>query len=166
MTDLVMGLIIGFAVGSFSLSGLLHVAIKRLRASQADRLASQEETIVDLRRELAEDKETNRQLRHQIHSLAAGADGVAIGLIEGGTATQGVDIDTAVSELDLARRELAETQRSLESVRARLADREDKLREYREAVKEIRLSLESQDRLRGLIDITQDVPANAQAESS
>ncbi len=166
MTDLVMGLIIGFAVGSFSLSGLLYVAIKRLRASQADRLASQEETIVDLRRELAEDKETNRQLRHQIHSLSAGADGVVIGLVEGGTATQGVDIDTAVSELDVARRELAETQRSLESVRARLADREDKLREYREAVKEIRLSLESQDRLRGLIDITQDVPANAQAESS
>ncbi|MDH4279898.1 MAG: hypothetical protein OEW83_17650 [Acidimicrobiia bacterium] len=166
MTDLVMGLIIGFVVGSFLLSGLLYVAIKRVRSLQAARLATQEETIVDLRQELAEDKETNRHLRHQIHSLTVGSDAAAPASVGAASVMHAVDIDTALSERDSARHELAETQRSLESVRARLADREDKLREYREAVKEIRLSLESQDRLRDLISITQDVPANAQVESS
>lgn len=165
MTDLVMGLIVGFVVGTILLSGLLYVAITRVRASLADRLTAQEETIVDLRQELAEDKETNRRLRHQLHSLTGGSDGGAVGSILGDSAPHPVDIDSAISQRDAARQELAETQRSLESVRARLADREDKLREYREAVKEIRLSLESQDRLRGII-ITQDVPANAQADSS
>lgn len=166
MTDLVMGLIVGFAVGSVLLSGLLYVAVKRVRGTQANRLAAQEEAIADLRQELADDKETNRHLRHQIHSLTAGSDGAALGTIDAAGAVDAVDISTALSERDAARRDLAETQRTLESVRARLADREDKLREYREAVKEIRLSLESQDRLRGLITITQDVPANAQVESS
>ncbi|MDH3301080.1 MAG: hypothetical protein OES24_11295 [Acidimicrobiia bacterium] len=166
MTDLVMGLIIGFVVGSVLLSGLLYVAIQRVRASQAARLAAQDETIFDLRQELAEDKETNRHLRHQLHSLTGGYDGAAFGSVDAAEVVHALDLDTALSQRDAARRELADVQRSLESVRARLADREDKLREYREAVKEIRLSLESQDRLRGLITITQDVPANAQAEPS
>lgn len=161
MTDLVMGLIIGFAVGSVLLSGLLLVAIGRVRAGQANRLAAQEETIVDLRQELADDKETNRRLRHQLHSLAVGADGASFSSIEASAAIHGVDLDTALSERDMARQDLAETLRSLESVRARLADREDKLREYREAVKEIRLSLESQDRLRGILN-TQDVPEDSE----
>ncbi len=165
MTDLVMGLIVGFVVGTILLSGLLYVAITRVRASLVDRLAAQEETIVDLRQELAEDKETNRRLRHQLHSLSGGSDGAAVGSVVADVASYPVDIDSALSQRDAAWQELAETQRSLESVRARLADREDKLREYREAVKEIRLSLESQDRLRGIISITQDVPANAQADS-
>lgn len=166
MTDLVMGLIVGFVVGIALLSGLLYVAVQRVRAMQAERLAAQEDTIVDLRQELAEDKETNRRLRHQLHSLTSGSDGAGIGSGVADGAAQTFDIETALSQRDAARQELAETQRSLESVRARLADREDKLREYREAVKEIRLSLESQDRLRDIITITQDVPANAQAEST
>lgn len=161
MTDLVMGLILGFVVGSVLLSGLLYLAIGRVRASQADRLAAQEETIVDLRQELAEDKETNRHLRHQLHTLTVGSDGSAIGSVAVGGPALPVDTDTALTERDAARRELAATQRSLESARSRLADREDKLREYREAVKEIRLSLESQDRLRGIITITQDIPAES-----
>ncbi len=170
MTDLVMGLIIGFVVGSALLSVLLFLAVKRVRAGLADRLAGQTEAIADLRRELAEDKETNRHLRHQIHSLTAGSgdlgvidpitEGVMDTVMDTDVAPAG-DIDTVLSERDAARQELAQVQRSLESVRARLEDREAKLREYREAVKEIRLSLESQDRLRGIISITQDVPAES-----
>ncbi len=161
MTDMVMGLIIGFAVGSVLLSGLLYVAVTRVRAAQADRLAAQDEAIADLRQELADDKETNRHLRHQIHALTVGGDGVPIESLDPHHTAHGVDVDAVLAERDGALRDLAETQRTLESIRARLADREDKLREYREAVKEIRLSLESQDRLRGLITITQDVPAES-----
>ena len=158
MTDMVMGLIVGFAVGSLLLSALLYVVITRVRASQADRLAAQDETIADLRQELATDKETNRRLRHQIHALSAGSEGTAMPSIDLEEADRAAEIDQALSERDLARQELAETQRRLESARTRLTDREAKLREYREAVKEIRLSLESQDRLRGLATITDDVP--------
>lgn len=169
MTEMVMGLIIGFAVGCAVLSVLLYVAIMRVRAAHVDRLAAQDESIADLRRELATDKETNRHLRHQIHSMTDRTDGGLIGPFESSNSTiglHGVDNDANMSEQNNLRHQLAETQRSLESVRARLADREAKLREYREAVKEIRLSLESQDQLRDIISITSDLPANAQAESS
>ncbi len=156
MTDMVMGLIIGFMVGSTLLSILLYLAVQRAKAGYSDRLADRHETIVDLRSELAEDKETNRRLRHQIHSLTTAGDFGADGALN--TLSTDVPIDI---ERDAVRLELAATQRNLESVRARLADREAKLREYREAVKEIRLSLESQDRLRSIITITQDVPAES-----
>ncbi len=161
MTDMVMGLVIGFSVGSVLLTLLLYLALKQVRGEQAGRLNAQEETIADLRQELAEDKETNRHLRHQLHSLSTGASGLSP--MNGGLVEGEVDINTALEERDDARRQLAEAQRSIESIRARLEDdREAKLREYREAVKEIRLSLESQDRLRGLVAVTDEIPINVQ----
>jgi len=158
MTDLVMGLIIGFVVGSVVLSGLMYVVVDRVRRQQADRLSNQEETISDLRLEMAEDRETNRRLRHQLHALSGGATEGMDGVVDGR-----FDTETLLTERDQAREDLAELQRAMESVRARLTDREAKLSEYREVVKEIRLSLEAQDRLRGLDSVEQDLPANARA---
>ena len=164
MTDLVMGLIVGFVVGSVLLSVLMYVAVGRVRQSLAARAQTQDETIADLRQERAEDKETNRRLRHELHSLSSGYPPAPAVAEQPHVSTDvELEIDAARAERDDALEQLADAQRSLESARARLADREAKLREYRDALKEIRLSLEAQDGLRGIITITEDVPANVQA---
>ena len=163
-----MGLIIGFVVGSVLLSVLMYVAIGRVRRSLATNLSVQNATITDLRQELADDKETNRRLRHELHSLSSGAaaqtsadvsDRESNGLES--SAIGAIGVSTVNEE---TAQQLADAQRSLESARSRLADREAKLREYREALQEIRLSLEAQDRLRGIITITEDIPGDLQAE--
>jgi len=157
---MVVGLITGFGVGVVALSVLMLFAVQRARRQSAERLVAQDETIADLRLELAEDKENNRRLRHELHSLSSAGAGSA-------SRSSATDVDEKMealaAERDQARAELADVRMALESTRSRLEDREAKLTEYREAVKEIRLSLEAQDNLRDIIVVTQDVPANAPA---
>jgi chromosome segregation ATPase len=162
---MVMGLIIGFGVGVVLLSALLVVAVQRTRRQSADRLAAQQATIADLRLELADDKENNRRLRHEVHALSSSISGSAPPA--GPNDFDAVDekIGLLIGERDEARRELAETRMALESTRARLDDREAKLSEYRAAVQEIRLSLEGQDSLRNLVTVTQDVPESTSANA-
>ena len=157
-------MIIGFGVGVLLLSVLMFIAIQRTRQQSADRLTRQEETIADLRLELAEDKENNRLLRHQLHSLSSASAGRATGS-GGELAIEAFDeqIIRLTNERDQARLDLSASQMSLEATMARLEDRETKLNEYREAVKEIRLSLEGQDNLSDIIAVTGDLPAKAQA---
>jgi len=77
--------------------------------------------------------------------------------------------DAALSERDQALEHLHVVNQDLSVASRRLADRESKLRQYREALKEIRMSLEAQDRDRGvgaaagnLIDTdTDEVPTEA-----
>ena len=157
-------MIIGFAVGVLLLSVLMFIAVQRARQQSASRLTRQQETIADLRLELAEDKENNRLLRHQLHSLSSASADRVIGS-GGELAIEAFDekIIRLTNERDQARLDLADVRMSLETTMARLEDRESKLHEYREAVKEIRLSLEGQDNLSDIITVTQDVPAKAQA---
>jgi len=164
VTDLVMGLIIGFVVGSVMLCVLMYVAIGRVRQAQAAKARFHEETIADLRQERAEDKETNRRLRHELHSVSSGYVATPPVVAEPTMSSDvELEIDSARRQRDDALEQLADAQRSLGSARARLADREAKLREYRDALKEIRLSLEAQDSLRDIISISEEIPANIQA---
>ena len=151
-----MGLMVGFAVATVLLSVLMALVVRRVRASTATELARQQELVAELRQERAEDKETNRRLRHDLHYARTAQQFTAD---DGYASIVGVDPDTAHMERDDALRELAKTQRRLESVQARLADREAKLRDYRDALKEIRVSLEAQDPLNPLVTITDDVSA-------
>lgn len=160
MTEMVTGLVIGFAVGVVLLSVLMYVAVRRARQQSAQRLIAQEETIIDLRQELAEDKENNRRLRHQLHSATA-APGPAHG--DDFAHFEGIEDKLALvsSERDDALLKLSEARMTLESTKSRLADREAKLAEYRAAVKQIRMSLESQENVGDIISVTQDVPTKA-----
>lgn len=148
-----MGLIVGFAVAAVTLSGVTALVVRRVRASTAAELERQKEVVSELRRERADDKETNRRLRHELHTTRSAQPSVD----DRYAPAADLDADTAYMEREDALRTLAETRRQLESVRARLADREAKLRDYRDALKEIRLSLEAQDRLTRLVTITDDV---------
>lgn len=148
-----IGLIVGFAIGAGMLSVLMVVMVRRVRSSNSAELATQRELVTELRQERSEDKETNRRLRHELHtarSLQYEAD-------ERYAPEREMDSDTAYLEREDALRRLADTQRRLDSISARLADREKKLHQYRDALKEIRLSLEAQDPMNRLATITEDV---------
>lgn len=165
MDDLVLGLIVGFVAATLLLSGVMFLVIRRLRARQEAEIQRFDESILDLRQERAEDKETNRRLRHEL--VAQSPDR----LVETAT-TASFERDQAVSERDQAVEQLNLVKQDLTMANSRIADREAKLRQYREALREIRISLEAQDRTRsvnaadGLIDTdTDEVPAEALAQA-
>lgn len=167
MGDLVTGVIIGF-VAAVALMCLLWFFITRnLREKHRREIDRYDESIIDLRQERAEDKETNRRLRHEL------AANTPDRLLESATNAE-IERDSALVERDQALEQLDLVQSDLASANGRLADREAKLRQYREALKEIRISLEAQGRgptaqpADGLIDTdTGDVPEEvlASAES-
>lgn len=161
MDDLVTGLMVGFvaAVALMGLVGLLWN--RRLKDAHTEEVRRYDASIVDLRQERAEDKETNRRLRHELISQSPDR------LMETANAAE-LERATAVSERDQAIEQLQLVERDLTLANGRLADREAKLRQYREALKEIRMSLEAQDRghtaraADGLIDTdTGDLPAGS-----
>ncbi len=164
MGDLLMGLIVGFVAAVILMCFLLFVVTRRLRLRHAEETSRYDESITDLRQERAEDKETNRRLRHELVSLSPDR------LVEATTNAE-FERDNALSERDQALEQLHLMQQDFGVANRRLADQESKLRQYREALKEIRISLEAQDRERSmlmpaaadnLIDTdTDEVPAEA-----
>jgi chromosome segregation ATPase len=137
--------VVGFLVGALGCLVLLAVlswsSIRRLRRRQADEVASLEAALIELRQELAEDKETNRRLRHELAVKTPG------NLLET-AATAEMERNGAISERDQALEQLGLVERDLAAARARLAKQESKLRRYREGLQEIRMSLEAQGRER------------------
>ena len=143
MSDLVIGLIIG-ATAAFLLTAVLSMLrAQRLTRRHGEHLADREATILELRQEAAEDKETNRRLRHELAVKTPGH------LLETATAAE-IQRDGALSERDQAMEQLDLVQRDLAAARTRLTAQDAKLGRYREALQEIRLSLEAQGRERGL----------------
>lgn len=141
MTDLVLGLVVGGVV-SLVIAGIgASVYVRRLTAQHDDVVLDLNAAVLELRQDAAEDKETNRRLRHEL------AVKTPSHLLET-TAAAEMERDGAVSERDQAIEQLDLVQRDLAGAKTRLADQEAKLRQYREALQEIRLSLEAQGRSR------------------
>lgn len=115
------------------------LATRRLRAQHGQEVARYDESITDLRQERAEDKETNRRLRHELVANTPER------LQEQANRAE-IDRDSAVAERDQALEQLELVQNDLTAANSRIADRETKLRQYREALKDIRMSLEAQGR--------------------
>lgn len=139
MSDLWIGLIAGFAVAVVLMALFMFLSSRRLKDSHAAEIARYDESIVDLRQERAEDKETNRRLRHELAAQSPDR------LVET-TRSAELERDSAVSERDQALEQLNLVQGDLSQANGRIADREAKLRQYREALREIREALESQGR--------------------
>ncbi|MGI9595771.1 MAG: hypothetical protein ACR2QK_06410 [Acidimicrobiales bacterium] len=137
------GLIVGFVAAIVFMALVLFLLNRRLKNRHNDDVRRYDAAIVDLRQERAEDKETNRRLRHELVSQSPGR------LVETANSAE-IERDSAVSERDQALEQLHLTQQDLSMANGRLADREAKLRQYREALKEIRMSLEAQDRVRSV----------------
>ncbi len=137
--DLVIGLVAGFAGAVVLMALIMFLTNRRAKARYAAEIQRYDASIVDLRQERAEDKETNRRLRHEL--VAQSPDR----LVE---TTRGAELerDSAISERDQALEQLQLVQSDLSQAHGRIADREAKLRQYREALKEIRVALEAQDR--------------------
>ncbi len=159
-----MGVILGAIAAVVFMSVVLFLVTRRLRVRHSVETQRYDESILDLRQERAEDKETNRRLRHELVSVSPDR------LIETATTAE-FERDHAITERDQAIEQLHLVQQDLSNASHRLADREAKLRQYREALKEIRMSLEAQDRGRsiaaagGLIDTdTADVPRDSLAQ--
>ena len=164
MTDLVTGLIVGFVAAIVLMCLVLYPVARRLTMRHEEDLRRYGESIIDLRQERAEDKETNRRLRHQL--VANSPDR----LVEIATNAE-LERDSALGERDQALEQLHLLQRDLSLANGRLTDREAKLRQYREALKEIRISLEAQDQVRASDEAepvigttTDEVPAAAFGE--
>ena len=159
--DLATGVVIGAAAAS-AVVGLLWILASRRTSEQHRReMARYDESIIDLRQERVEDKETNRRLRHELVANTPER------LVETANRAE-MDRDSALAERDQAIEQLDLVQRDLASAKGRIADREAKLRQYREALQEIRLSLEAQGRsasaapAQALIDTnTEDIPQDA-----
>lgn len=153
------GLIIGFVAGLVLMAFITFLVGRRARSRHVEEIQRYDDSIVDLRQERAEDKETNRRLRHELAARSPDR------LIET-AATAELDRDNALSERDQALDQLQLVQHDLTVATNRLADREAKLRQYREALHEIRVSLEAQDRTRTVEQAeligsrTDDVPAD------
>lgn len=181
-------LLVGFAVGAFVFSLLMLAVVRNVRNSISDDLADKDSAIDELRKEAAADRETNRRLRHEMHGLRTGR---AVADLAGGpadTAQQGMaevsvdepiiditDAETAevpvveVDEQPATAEQAAEISRlqdELVAAKHQIAERDEKLRTYREALTEIRLSLESRDPLNNLVQITEEVPPSPQADAS
>lgn len=147
--DPVVAMIVGFVVGVAVISVLMGIVVRRVRNRDADRLATLDASVIELREELTADRETNRRLRHQL--AQADADPLpAVGELDAERARVHQERDDALDQLRM-------TQEDLAHVTTRLAEREAKLREYRSALQEIRLSLEASDRVRFGV-VTEDVP--------
>ena len=141
MTDLVVGLLTGAALAALLVGILAVLAVRRLQRRHEASIAVVDEAVLELRQERAEDKETNRRLRHQL------AANTPDRLVETAVAAE-LARDGAISERNHAVEQLRLVQHDLNLAHSRLADRESKLRKYREALKEIRMSLEAQGRAR------------------
>ena len=141
MGDLLLGLVVGFFAAVIVMSFVLFTVSRRLKLQHANETAQHQESLIDLRQERSVDKETNRQLRHDL--LAQGSDR----LLET-TKRAEFERDAAVSERDNALQQLHVVQQDFTAASSKLVDRESKLRQYREALQEIRMSLEAQDRER------------------
>lgn len=155
MSDLVVGLVVGL-LAAVLLMGLVQAfLLRRLAARYENRVRRYDQSIVDLRQERAEDKETNRKLRRDLIANSPQRLVESVRLAE-------QERDSAITERDQAVEQLDLVQRDLTLASGRLNDREAKLREYGKALKEIRLSLESQDHA-GTINatVTDEVPASA-----
>lgn len=124
VTSFLLGLVAGLIAFALALPSLN----KRTKARHQREIQRYEDVIVDLRQERADDRETNRRLRHTL----------AINTPEGLEETRG-ERDRALDELDRLTAELRD--RTLE-----LAKRDRALREARLAIHDIRIQLE-QDRL-------------------
>jgi len=152
-TDVVMGLLIGFVLGAVAAFVLTRIRSRKSESGYREQLERLDSSIIDLRHERTADKETNRWLRHELaantpESLAASTE----------LAQQ--ERDQALHERDRAADQLRLVQADLEQASSRLTDRESKLVEYREALKEIRISLEAQDQGRS------DTPALATLDAT
>ena len=141
MSDTVMSLILGFVVGVVLAAVLVIVIVRRLRARHRIDVQRYDESLIELRQERAEDKETNRRLRHELVARSPQQ------LVRNASDAE-LERDAAVSERDQAIEQLHLVQADLASANGKLADRESKLREYREALREIRESLEAQGQSR------------------
>lgn len=140
MSDLVLGGLLGFAVGAVLVAAIFFALNRKAKAFHEAETAEFRGSLVELKEERATDKETNRKLRHEL--AANTPEGLAATAAEAR-----VDRDNAVVDRDQAVEQLELAKTDLEQASARLADRESKLREYREALQEIRMSLESKDNM-------------------
>lgn len=141
MTDLVLGLIVGGVV-SLVIAGIgTWSYVRRLNRNHEEQVTALDTSVLELRQEAAEDKETNRRLRHELAVSTPGH------LLETATSAE-MERDGAISERDQAIEQLELVQRDLANATTRLADQDAKLRQYREALQEIRMSLEAQGRSR------------------
>ncbi len=120
----VIALVLGFIAGVVAVALVLPSMRRRTAARHQAEIDQYEQLVIDLRRERAADRETNRRLRHQLairtpqnyeHTLE--------------------ERDSAIDELDKLHTELRQT--TLE-----LADRDRSLREARLAIHDIRIELE------------------------
>lgn len=141
MTDLVLGLIIGSVLALVIVGIGTWSYVRRLGRSHQEQITALDTSVLELRQEAAEDKETNRRLRHEL------AVSTPSHLLETATSAE-MERDGAISERDQAIEQLDLVQRDLSNAKTRLADQDAKLRQYREALQEIRMSLEAQGRSR------------------
>jgi septal ring factor EnvC (AmiA/AmiB activator) len=123
-TQTVATLGIGFVVGFALLSALIPVINRRSRARLGASIEEYERVIAELHLEQAEDRETNRRLRHEL--AVSAPDHLAE--IRG--------------ELEQANATVAMLQAKLDQVAAQLVERDRALREARLAIQEIRVQLE------------------------
>ncbi len=111
---------VGFGLGVVVIALLIPVFSSRSRAGVRAELEDRDRYIADLRQEQAEDRETNRRLRHELA--------------------------TAVPEsLSTLRAERTAAMAEVERLRGELVDRDRSLREARLAIQEIRHALEHDD---------------------
>ena len=143
MTDLVVGLLMGVVIAAVVVGAACALAVRGLRARHRSERDELDDALLELRHERAEDKETNRRLRHQL------AANTPDRLIETATTAE-LERDGAIRERNQAIDQLHLVQQDLKLANGKLADREAKLRKYREALKEIRMSLEAQGWTRNL----------------
>ena len=119
-----LSFVLGLVAGLVMFALVLPSLTKRAKARHQAAIEFYEHTIADLRQERADDRETNRRLRHQL----------AISTPQYFETTR-VERDSALTELEQLHVELREA--NLE-----LADRDRMLREARLAIHEIRVQLE------------------------
>lgn len=115
---------IGLAVGFLAIAVVLPLLSRRLRRRHQSQVAEYQQLIVDLRRERADDRETNRRIRREL----------AVSTPENFAVTS-EERDVAMSEVERLKSELHQSARQL-------ADRDRSLREARLAIHEIRVQLE------------------------
>ncbi|MEL7156104.1 MAG: hypothetical protein AAFN30_05835 [Actinomycetota bacterium] len=116
--------VLGVAVGVLLFMALFLLARRRLRLSNRAQIEQYEQTILDLRQERAEGRETNRRLRHEL----------AISTPE--------HLESTRLELAEANEREADLQARLTEADVQLSVRDRSLREARLAIQEIRLQLE------------------------
>lgn len=143
MTDLFVGLLIGAVLAAVVIGAIGAAGLRRLQERHRSERAALDDAVLELRQERAEDKETNRRLRHEL--VAHTPDR----LIETAMAAE-LERDAAISERNQAIEQLHLVHQDLKLANGKLADSETKLRKYREALKEIRMSLEAQGWTRSL----------------